>query len=141
LQSEIASTLKDRPKKAEVDFFISKLVENEKGEKYRITADDAKKINKLLYKHDLIDEEDKITFLGREIIEKEAIPLPDTLELYRASVANLLKIYLYRKCFQTPKRTGNAYTPYQRKLQKERVSGVVEENKFENDIRSKFRYA
>ena len=43
LQSEIAATLKDRPQKAEVDFFISKLVENEKGEKYRITADDARK--------------------------------------------------------------------------------------------------
>nr|WP_320037268.1 DEAD/DEAH box helicase family protein [uncultured Bacteroides sp.] len=100
LQSEIASTLKDRPKKAEVDFFISKLVENEKGEKYRITADDAKKINKLLYKHDLIDEEDKITFLGREIIEKEAIPLPDTLELYRASVANLLKSIYTESAFK-----------------------------------------
>ena len=61
LQSEIAATLKDRPQKEDVDFFISKLVENEKGEKYRITADDAKKINKLLYKNDIIDEEDKIT--------------------------------------------------------------------------------
>jgi type III restriction enzyme len=91
LQSEIAATLKDRPQKAEVDFFISKLVENEKGEKYRITADDAKKINKLLYKNDIIDEEDKITPIGKEIIEKDAVPLPDNLEMYRASVVNLLK--------------------------------------------------
>ena len=100
LQSEIAATLKDRPRKAEVDFFISKLVENEKGEKYRITADDAKKINKLLYKHDIIDEEDKITPLGREIIEKEAMPLPESLETYRASVASLLKSIYTESAFK-----------------------------------------
>lgn len=91
LQSEIAATLKDRPKKAEVDFFISKLVENEKGEKYRITADDAKKINKLLYKYDIINDEDKITPYGKEIIESGSIPLHESLEPYRASVAHLLK--------------------------------------------------
>ena len=100
LQSEIAATLKDRPRKAEVNFFISKLVENEKGEKYRITADDAKKINKLLYKHDIIDEEDKITPLGREIIEKESMPLPESLETYRASVASLLKSIYTESAFK-----------------------------------------
>jgi len=91
LQSEIASTLKDRPQKAEVDFFISKLVENEKGEKYRITADDAKKINKLLYKCEIIDEEDRITTFGKEAIENGSIPLQENLEPYRTSVTNLLK--------------------------------------------------
>lgn len=91
LQSEIAATLKDRPQKAEVEFFVSKLVENEKGEKYRLTADDAKKINKLLYKNDIIDEDDKITPTGKEVIEKEAMPLPEHLEVYRASMTTLLK--------------------------------------------------
>ena len=101
LQSEIAATLKNRPQKAEVEFFIGKMVENEKQEKYRLTAEDAKKINKLLYKNDIIDEEDKITPIGKEIIEKEAMPLPENLEVYRASVANLLKsIY-----------TGSAFKP------------------------------
>ena len=38
----LASTLKERPQKAEVEFFISKMVENKKGEKYRLTSDDAK---------------------------------------------------------------------------------------------------
>ncbi|MDR2147669.1 MAG: DEAD/DEAH box helicase family protein [Tannerella sp.] len=91
LQSEIAATLKDRPQKAEVEFFVSKMVENATGEKYRLTQDDAKKINKLLYKNDIIDEEDKITPTGKEIIEKAAMPLPENLETYRASVAILLK--------------------------------------------------
>lgn len=91
LQKEIALTLKDRPQKAEVEFFVSKVVENEKGEKYRLTKDDANKINKLLYKNDIIDDEDRITPKGKEVIEKEAMPLPENLEIYRASVANLLK--------------------------------------------------
>lgn len=91
LQNEIAATLKNRPRKAEVDFFINKLIENEKGEKHRITAEDAKKINKLLYKHDIIDDEDKITSLGKEIIEKGSIPLPDSLETFKTSITNLLK--------------------------------------------------
>lgn len=91
LQNEIASTLKERPQKAEVEFFISKMVENEKGEKYRLTSDDAKKINKLLYKTDIIDEEDKITEEGKKHIEKGTIPLPENLEPYRDSITNLLK--------------------------------------------------
>ena len=83
--------MKERPQKAEVEFFISKMVENEKGEKYRLTSDDAKKINKLLYKTDIIDEEDKITEEGKEHIEKGTIPLPENLEPYRDSITNLLK--------------------------------------------------
>lgn len=91
LQTEIAATLKDRPQKAEVEYFISKLIRNEKDEEYRITEDDAKKLNKLLYKNDIIDEDDKITSQGREIIETGKIPLPDTLEPFRESVCKLLE--------------------------------------------------
>lgn len=91
LQTEIAATLKDRPQKAEVEYFVSKLIRNEKDEEYRITEDDAKKLNKLLYKNDIIDEEDKITTQGREIIESGKIPLPETLEPFRESVCKLLE--------------------------------------------------
>src|SRR5690606_1178462 len=79
LQSEIAATLKDRPQKAEVAYFVGKVVRNEKEEEYRLTEDDAKKLNKLLYKHDLIDENDKITPEGRELIEQNKMPLPESL--------------------------------------------------------------
>lgn len=101
LQNEIAATLKDRPQKAEVSYFIGKLLSNEKEEEHRITEDDAKKLNKLLYKHDIIDENDKITTEGREIIEQGKMPLPENLESFRDSVAKLLKsIY-----------TGEAFKP------------------------------
>lgn len=101
LQKEIADTLKDRPQKAEVKFFIGKLLTNEKEEEHRLTEDDAKKLNKVLYKFDVIDEDDKITPEGRELIEQNKMPLPEQLEPYRESVGKLLKsIY-----------TGEAFKP------------------------------
>ena len=91
LQNEIAATLKDRPQKAEVEYFVGKLVSNEKEEEHRLTEDDAKKLNKLLYKHDVIDENDKITSEGKELIEQNKMPLPDNLEPFRDSIGKLLK--------------------------------------------------
>lgn len=91
LQSEIAATLKDRPQKAEVGYFVGKVVMNEKEEEHRLTEDDAKKLNKLLYKHDVIDENDKITPEGRKLIEQNKMPLPESLEPFRESVGKLLK--------------------------------------------------
>ncbi len=91
LQTEIAATLKDRPQKAEIEFFTGKLVSNEKNETYRLTQDDAKKINKLLWKNEVIDDDDKITDIGRELIEKGTFPIPETLEPFRVSITNVLK--------------------------------------------------
>jgi type III restriction enzyme len=91
LQSEIAVTLKDRPKKAEVECFVSKVVYNEHDEEYRLTKADAKKLNKLLYKNDIVDKEDKITGEGKELIESKKIPLPEKLEPYRESICDLLQ--------------------------------------------------
>jgi len=91
LQSEIASTLKDRPKKAEVKFFVGKMLVNERGDEHRLTDDEANKLNKTLYKHDVIDDDDKITVKGRELIEQGIMPLPEALEPYRESVTKLLK--------------------------------------------------
>lgn len=91
LQSEIAATLKDRPQKAEVEYFVSKVVTDEKGEEHRLTEEDAKKLNKVLYKNDIIDEGDKITPAGRELIEQNKMPLPENLEPYRESIGKMLK--------------------------------------------------
>jgi type III restriction enzyme len=100
LQSEIAATLKDRPQKAEVEFFIGKIVTNEKDESHRLTQEDSKKLNKLLYKNDVVDEDDKITQEGREVIEKGEMPLPENLEPYRASIGKLLKTVYTGEAFK-----------------------------------------
>jgi len=91
LQNEIAATLKDRPQKAEVEYFVGKVIQNEKEEDHRLTLDDAKKLNKILYKNEVIDENDKVTPLGRELIEQNKMPLPENLESFRDSVGKLLK--------------------------------------------------
>ncbi|MDX9790106.1 MAG: DEAD/DEAH box helicase family protein [Candidatus Kapabacteria bacterium] len=91
LQSEIAATLKDRPQKAEVDFFIGKLVTDTFGQSIRLTEDASKKLNKFLYKNDILDDEDKITVEGKVKIESNQVPLPENLEPFREDITKLLK--------------------------------------------------
>ncbi|MBP8790248.1 MAG: DEAD/DEAH box helicase family protein [Breznakibacter sp.] len=91
LQHEIAASLKDRPHKAEVKFLAGKMVSNARGVMCRITEEDAQKINKLLFKHDIIDEDDQITTVGREIIGSGKIPLPQNLEPFRENLCTLLQ--------------------------------------------------
>ena len=91
LQKEIAATLKDRPQRAEVDYFVGKVVTDEKGEEHRITEEEAKKIQFKLIVGQVIDENYKITTDGKELIEQEKIPLPEQLESYRASIGKLLQ--------------------------------------------------
>lgn len=91
LQSEIAETLKDRPQKAEVDFFLGKLIKDEKGAEMRLDKEQSKKLNKYLYKNDIIDEDDKITVEGRKQIESNLVPLPEELESFRKVLTSLLR--------------------------------------------------
>lgn len=91
LQKEIADTLKDRPQKAEVDYFIGKVISNEQGEVLRLTEDDAKKLQFKLIVGEIIDENYKITPKGKELIEQGKLALPDKLEPYKDSVCKLLQ--------------------------------------------------
>lgn len=91
LQDEIAATLKDRPMKADEKFLIGKLIADERGVQIRINEDQAKKMNKLLYKADILDEHDKITALGREKIEDGNIPVPEELIPFKQDILKLLK--------------------------------------------------
>ncbi len=91
LQKEIAETLKDRPQKAEVEFFVGRMITNEKGDEMRISVDDAKKLQFSLIVGQIIDEDYKITPKGRELIEQGRIELPDKLEPYKESVCKLLQ--------------------------------------------------
>jgi len=101
LQNEIAETLKDRPQTAEVEFFIGKIVSDAMGVEKRIDKPTAKKLNKYLYKKDVLDDDDKITDDGLKMIEENKVPLPEDLEPFREDITKLLKsIY-----------TGNAIKP------------------------------
>lgn len=91
LQKEIAETLKDRPQRAEVEYFVSKVITNEQGEELRLTEDDAKKLQFKLIVGEVIDEDYKITPKGKELIEQGKVPLPEKLEPYKESVCKLLR--------------------------------------------------
>ncbi|MEP1891133.1 MAG: restriction endonuclease subunit R [Cyclobacteriaceae bacterium] len=114
LQKEIAETLKDRPQKAEVEYFVGKVITNEKEEEHRLTEEEAKKLNKHLYKNDIIDEDDKFTQEGRELIEQKKVPLPENLEEYRDSICSLLQ---------------SVYTGEEFKPEDERQSVILNTNK------------
>lgn len=100
LQSEIALTLKDRPQKVEVNFLLGKLIKDEKGNEFRIDEEQAKKLNKHLYKNDILDDDDKITEAGREKIANNTIPLPENLEVYRNDIIRLLKSVYSSEAFK-----------------------------------------
>lgn len=91
LQNEISKSLKDRPIKADTKFFLGKVLTNEMGETLRLTDEDAKKLNKFLYKHDILDDDDKITSEGKELIEKSEVPVPEHLAAFASAVSQLLQ--------------------------------------------------
>lgn len=91
LQKEIAATLKERPQKAEVDFFVGKVVTNEKGEELRLTKEDAQDLQYDLIVNQVIGRDHKITPEGKERIEQGKIEVSDKLKPYQASVCKLLQ--------------------------------------------------
>ncbi len=118
LQSEIAAALKDRPQKAETEYFVGKMLTNEKGEQHFITKDEAKKLNKLLYKSDIVDEDDRITAEGREIIETKIIPVPEELEAFRDDIAKLLKSVYTGEPFKPENERGTVSVPVNKNFHK-----------------------
>lgn len=91
LQYEIAATLQNRPQNVKVEFLINKIIKDEHGNEKRIDDEQAKKLNKFLYKYDIIDDNDKITELGKEKIASNSVPLPENLIPYSADIHKLLK--------------------------------------------------
>ncbi|XZF14952.1 type III restriction-modification system endonuclease [Chitinophagaceae bacterium MMS25-I14] len=91
LQSEIAATIKERPQKADVAYLTGKVVTSDNGATTRIDEETARKINKLWYKEDVLDEDDKMTDKGREMVDSNQLPIPAQLEPFRNGINNLLR--------------------------------------------------
>jgi type III restriction enzyme len=90
LQNEIADNLKDRPQKADFEFFLGKLLTNEQGESVRLTKLQTEKLILKLAIGGIINEENKLTDAGREAIVQGHLPLPEELKQYSAAIGGLL---------------------------------------------------
>ena len=91
LQNEIAATLSDRPQKADVNFFLNKTLENERGETLYIHESLAKKLNKSFARNDYINDDDELTPIYYEALEKGQVVLPDEFKEYRQVLIDLVK--------------------------------------------------
>ena len=112
LQDEIAKTLKDRPTKADEQFFIDKVVKNELGETYRLTPADANELEFCMISDKLIDSKRKITTEGREKIEAGTFSVPEKLVPYKDSIQSLLRRFgLEKSSSQRTNASGWCSTP------------------------------
>lgn len=91
LQDEIAKTLKDRPTRADEQFFIDKVVTNARGDQRRLTPSDANDLEFCLISDRLIDSKRKITTEGKERIETGDFTVPEHLVEYKDGIQKLLK--------------------------------------------------
>ena len=109
LQSEIAETLSDRPQKADVKFFVNKIIKNARGDETAIGEKLAAKIYRQMIKKDYIDDEDNLTQTYFDDVEKNAIEFPVDLEEYKESLVGLIKtIYVEGKTnFVSDERKNN----------------------------------
>ena len=91
LQSDIADTLTDRPKKADDEFFLNKIIVDDKGNESVLDSRKAKLIYKYFYKNDYIDDEDNLTEEYYNAVENNSVKVPDELEQYKQSIIDLVK--------------------------------------------------
>lgn len=92
LQHDIRQDLYDRPTKADVDFFIGKLVTCDDGAKYTITKNDAQEIYFQLRMNNYITKDGEVTETFRKACAEETLlPLADELQPMSNSVMKLVQ--------------------------------------------------
>ncbi|PTQ55829.1 MAG: Type III restriction enzyme, res subunit:DEAD/DEAH box helicase, N-terminal [Candidatus Carbobacillus altaicus] len=98
LQSEIAETLSERPRKADVDFFLDKVLTNARGESLRIDENLAKKLYRTFIRQGYVDDHDQLTEQYFQAAEQRLVKLPDELEGYQEALISLVeRIYVAGK--------------------------------------------
>lgn len=70
LQREIAETLSERPRKADMQFFLDNVLNNEREEKIQIDERLARKLYQTFVRNNYIDEEDNLTEGYYQAVEK-----------------------------------------------------------------------
>ncbi len=90
LQKEIAETLSDRPRKADMQFFLDNVLTNEREEKIRIDERLARKLYQTFVRNNYVDEDDNLTEDYYKAVENAEVILPDELKNHKQAVIELV---------------------------------------------------
>ncbi len=98
LQSEIAETLSERPKKVDPSFFLDKVLKNARGEELHINETLANKLHRTFIRQGYVDDNDELTDDYFAAIENQQLVLPEELKNHRDALIELVKtIYVAGK--------------------------------------------
>lgn len=98
LQNEIAATLSDRPRKADVDFFIEKVLTNGRGEQLKINDRLANKLQFAFIQNRYVDEQFNLTDDYFTAVEHKTVKLPEEFKHHQEELVELVKsIYVEGK--------------------------------------------
>ncbi|QCT01583.1 Type III site-specific deoxyribonuclease [Paenibacillus algicola] len=102
LQSEIAATLSDRPRKADNSFFLEKVLVNARSEQLKIDERLATKLQNAFIRNGYTDDEYNLTDVYFAAVEEQTIKLPDELNAHQEQLIELVKtIYVESKSDMT----------------------------------------
>jgi len=98
LQSEIAETLSERPRKADTSFFLGKVLTNARGEQLHIDEMLAKKLQFTFIRNGYVDEQFHLTDEYFAAVDNQQVVLPEELSNHREALIELVKtIYVAGK--------------------------------------------
>lgn len=98
LQNEIAETLSDRPRKADRDFFLDKVLKNTRGEQLKLEDALASKLLYTFIKNDYVDDQYNLTDVYFNAVENQSLKLPEELTDFQEPLVELVKsIYVEGK--------------------------------------------
>jgi type III restriction enzyme len=102
LQNEIAETLSDRPRKADIGFFMDKVLTNARGEQLKIDEKLAGKLQFAFIRNGYVDDQFHLTDDYFAAVEAHNVKLPDELADHREALIELVKsIYVAGKTAMT----------------------------------------
>lgn len=108
LQDELSKSIANRPTQATPEYFKGKLLKNEDGSATEVTELMAKQINKYLYKHDYIDDNDQLTPKYHEHKEQGILEeLPENLTIHTEQIQKLIDGLFDPKALEGMTEDGN----------------------------------
>lgn len=91
LQAEIAATLRKRPQRADIQFFLNQWLCNEKGQKKQLDLTKAQEICMKLAIQGIVDEKGNFTENGKSLVANGNIHFPDDLQEFRTDLLQRLQ--------------------------------------------------